>query len=85
MLNEILGKENGVCKGVGGSQHLFYNKVFYSNGILGGNLPMGVGLAKAKKIKKEKILSVYFLVTELLGKEFYMNVLISFLYIVCQC
>ena len=25
-----------------------------------GNLPMGVGLAKAKKIKKEKILSVYF-------------------------
>lgn len=61
LLNEILGKENGVCKGVGGSQHLFYNKVFYSNGILGGNLPMGVGLAKAKKIKKEKNIVCIFL------------------------
>ena len=61
LLNEILGKESGVCKGVGGSQHLFYNKVFYSNGILGGNLPMGVGLAKAKKIKKEKNIICIFL------------------------
>ena len=54
LLDEILGKESGVCKGVGGSQHLFYKKIFYSNGILGGNLPMSVGLAKAKKLKKSK-------------------------------
>ena len=41
LINEILGNESGVCRGVGGSQHLFYDKVFYSNGILGGNLSNG--------------------------------------------
>jgi len=61
LLNEILGKSNGVCGGVGGSQHLFYKKIFYSNGILGGNLPMAVGFAKAKKIKKEKNIVCVFL------------------------
>ena len=61
LLNEILGKSNGVCGGVGGSQHLFFNKIFYSNGILGGNLPMAVGLAKAKKIKKDKNIVCVFL------------------------
>ena len=61
LLDEILGKESGVCKGVGGSQHLFYKKIFYSNGILGGNLPMSVGLAKAKKLKKSKNIVCIFL------------------------
>ena len=52
LINEILGNESGVCRGVGGSQHLFYDKVFYSNGILGGNAPMAVGLALSNKLKK---------------------------------
>ena len=60
LLNEILGKKNGVCGGVGGSQHLSYKKKFYSNGILGGNLPMAVGLAQGKKLKKIKTLFVFF-------------------------
>ena len=60
LLNEILGKENGVCGGVGGSQHLFYKNIFYSNGILGGNLPMAVGLAKGIKLdKKNKIVCIF--------------------------
>lgn len=61
LLNEILGKKNGVCGGVGGSQHLSYKKKFYSNGILGGNLPMAVGLAQGKKIKKDKNIVCVFL------------------------
>ena len=61
LLNEILGKKNGVCSGVGGSQHLSYKKIFYSNGILGGNLPMAVGLAQGKKIKKDKNIVCVFL------------------------
>ncbi len=60
LLNEILGNDSGVCKGIGGSQHLFFEKVFYSNGILGGNLPMSVGLAKGIKLKKKKKLYVLF-------------------------
>ena len=58
LINEILGKDEGVCKGIGGSQHLFYKKVFYSNGILGGNAPMSLGLAIAKKMQKKTILYV---------------------------
>ena len=61
LLNEILGKKTGVCGGVGGSQHLSYKKTFYSNGILGGNLPMAVGLAQGKKIKKDKNIVCVFL------------------------
>ena len=61
LLNEILGKKTGVCGGIGGSQHLFYKKTFYSNGILGGNLPMAVGLAQGKKIKKDKNIVCVFL------------------------
>ena len=53
LLNEILGNNSGVCGGIGGSQHLFYKKIFYSNGILGGNAPMAAGLAYANK--KDKI------------------------------
>lgn len=68
LLNEILGKKSGVCGGIGGSQHLFYKKKFYSNGILGGNLPMSVGLAKAKKIKKDKNIVCVFIGDGVLGE-----------------
>jgi 2-oxoisovalerate dehydrogenase E1 component len=68
LLNEILGKKTGVCGGIGGSQHLFYKKIFYSNGILGGNLPMSVGLAKAKKIKKDKNIVCVFIGDGVLGE-----------------
>ncbi len=54
LLYEILGDKRGVCGGIGGSQHLFYKKIFYSNGILGGNAPMAAGLALANKKNKEK-------------------------------
>ena len=61
LLDEILGKESGVCSGVGGSQHLFYKKIFYSNGILGGNMPMSSGLAFSNKIKKNNKLVCIFI------------------------
>ena len=61
LIHEILGNEEGVCNGIGGSQHLFYNKIFYSNGILGGNAPMSIGLAFAKKIKKSNNIVCLFL------------------------
>lgn len=52
LLLEILGKQDGVCKGYGGSQHLRDGN-FYSNGIQGSFIPIGCGLAFAKKLKKE--------------------------------
>lgn len=46
---EILGDVDGVCNGVGGSQHL-YSQRFLSNGILGGTSGLAVGLALAAKL-----------------------------------
>lgn len=49
LLKEILGDVNGVCHGVGGSQHLHVQN-FYSNGILGGMVPVACGVALAQKL-----------------------------------
>lgn len=47
---ELMGKATGVCGGVGGSQHLHWRD-FYSNGILGGTMPLAVGIALAERWK----------------------------------
>lgn len=50
LIAEIMGKETGVCKGIGGSQHI--HKVnMYTNGVQGGIVPNAVGAALAEKIK----------------------------------
>jgi TPP-dependent pyruvate/acetoin dehydrogenase alpha subunit len=45
---ELMGKESGVCGGRGGSQHLHWRN-FYANGILGGTIPIAVGMALAAR------------------------------------
>ncbi len=49
MMAEFLGKENGYCKGRGGSMHIadFTTHNLGANGIVGGGIPhsLGVGLA----------------------------------------
>ncbi len=45
---ELMGRETGVCGGRGGSQHLQWRD-FYANGILGGTIPLAVGMALAEK------------------------------------
>jgi 2-oxoisovalerate dehydrogenase E1 component len=49
LVSEIMGRETGVCKGIGGSQHLAYRH-FHSNGVQAGMTGIGVGLALAKKL-----------------------------------
>jgi len=48
LIAEILGLSQGVCHGVGGSQHLHLRNL-YTNGILGGMPPIAVGMALAEK------------------------------------
>lgn len=59
LLDEIMGRESGVCKGVGGSQHL-HIKNFYSNGVLGGMVPVATGIAFAQKSSVHSGISVVF-------------------------
>lgn len=49
LISEIMGRSTGVCKGMGGTQHLCH-KGFFSNGILGGMAPVAVGLAFSQKL-----------------------------------
>jgi TPP-dependent pyruvate/acetoin dehydrogenase alpha subunit len=57
---ELMGKNTGVCGGRGGSQHLHW-KNFYTNGILGGTIPIATGMALAEKYKKNQVIAVNFL------------------------
>ena len=47
---ELMGRSTGVCGGRGGSQHIQWRD-FYANGILGGTVPMAVGMAATEKLK----------------------------------
>ena len=57
---ELMGRKTGVCGGRGGSQHLHW-KNFYTNGILGGTIPIATGMALAEKYKGNQVITVNFL------------------------
>ena len=46
---ELMGREGGVCRGRGGSMHIFdgERRFLGGYGIVGGNLPLGAGVALA--------------------------------------
>ena len=48
LVAEIMGRERGVCRGIGGSQHLAYRH-FHSNGVQAGMTAIGTGLAWARQ------------------------------------
>ena len=64
---ELMGKATGVCGGRGGSQHLHWHN-FYSNGILGGTLPVATGMALAEKFKQSEAVTIVFLGDGALGE-----------------
>lgn len=55
ILAEMYGKQEGCSRGRGGSMHLFDDKTrFYGgNAIVGGGLPIAVGLALADKMRQK--------------------------------
>lgn len=67
LASELMGKENGVCGGRGGSQHLCKNN-FYSNGILGSTVPVATGAAFAEKLKGSGNIAVAFIGDGTLGQ-----------------
>jgi TPP-dependent pyruvate/acetoin dehydrogenase alpha subunit len=62
MMAELLGKETGYCKGLGGSMHIadLSKGNLGANGVVGANIPMAVGVALGIRIRKEERVVVAF-------------------------
>ncbi|MEZ5315189.1 MAG: thiamine pyrophosphate-dependent dehydrogenase E1 component subunit alpha [Chlamydiales bacterium] len=62
MLAEIYGKEAGACRGRGGSMHLVDLAVGFlgSTPIVGGTIPIGVGISLGAKMQNEDRITVIF-------------------------
>lgn len=67
LIAELMGKRNGICGGIGGSQHLF-NRNFFSNGIQGGMVPVAAGMSLAKKLGNSKDIGLIFIGDGTLGE-----------------
>ncbi len=67
LVGEVMGKECGICRGRGGSQHLQKGR-YYSNGIQGGIVPVTAGLALAEKLRGSGAIAVVFIGDGTLGE-----------------
>ncbi|MEE4252905.1 MAG: pyruvate dehydrogenase (acetyl-transferring) E1 component subunit alpha [Desulfuromusa sp.] len=56
IMAEMYGKVDGCCRGRGGSMHLFdaEHRLYGGNAIVGGGLPVAVGLALADQMQNKK-------------------------------
>ncbi len=56
IMAELYGKRTGIVKGKGGSMHMFSKEkhFFGGHGIVGGQVPLGAGIAFADKYRGEK-------------------------------
>ena len=63
IMAELYGKITGCSKGKGGSMHIFDKSVNFigGHGIVGGQVPLGAGLAFAEKFNKTKNLCICFM------------------------
>jgi 2-oxoisovalerate dehydrogenase E1 component len=67
LANELISSSDGVCHGVGGSQHL-HKENFYSSGIQGSMLGISLGVAFSLKEQKNKDIAISFIGDGTLGQ-----------------
>jgi 2-oxoisovalerate dehydrogenase E1 component len=67
LIDELVGNRDGVCAGIGSSQHLWARN-FMSNGQQGGLLPVAVGVALDRKVKGNAGVVVSFIGEGTLGE-----------------
>lgn len=62
VMAELYGKATGCSKGKGGSMHMFDKErnLFGGHGIVGGQIPLGAGIAFADKYRKEDHVTLCF-------------------------
>lgn len=63
IMAELFGKITGVSKGKGGSMHMFDKEhhFFGGHGIVGGQIPLGIGIAFAEKYNKTNKLCITYM------------------------
>lgn len=63
VMAELLAKATGISKGKGGSMHMFDKErnLLGGHGIVGGQIPLGAGIAFAEKYKKTNNLCITFM------------------------
>jgi pyruvate dehydrogenase E1 component alpha subunit len=63
VMAELYGKKTGLSKGKGGSMHMFdvSRRLFGGHGIVGGQIPLGAGLAFAEQYKGTKNVTYCFM------------------------
>ncbi|XP_068187592.1 pyruvate dehydrogenase E1 component subunit alpha, somatic form, mitochondrial-like [Antennarius striatus] len=61
IIAELAGRGAGMCKGKGGSMHLFTKTFYGGNGIVGSQVPLGAGIALACKYqnKSQVVVCIY--------------------------
>lgn len=67
LVGEVMGREAGVCRGMGGSQHIAYRH-FHSNGVQAGMTAIGVGQALAHQRKNDGSMVTVFIGDGTLGE-----------------
>ncbi len=71
LILELMGSNDGVSAGIGGSQHI-QTSSFLSNGIQGGTAPIAVGYSYIEKLKETSNISVCYIGDGTLGEgQFY--------------
>jgi len=62
LMAEMYGKREGCCHGRGGSMHLFdaATRFYGGNAIVGGGLPLAIGIALAAKLRGESTVTACF-------------------------
>jgi pyruvate dehydrogenase E1 component alpha subunit len=62
VMAELMGRETGLCRGLGGSMHLVDKQHGFlgATGVVGGNIPLALGNALAARIKNSDQVTVVF-------------------------